>query len=233
MKIKVIKSYVLSLLLTVLIWLPGGTAGAMNAAEAESIFNDSFTIWAFVGARAVQDAELEKNPELLRDITLFWVYDAIMTLESAPEAGDDGIILSFNGQELRADQAASRYSRAELFQGIPDRYNFFVSRQAAEMASLWLTGRKLIHRNFPANPEGMFWGGVLLDDRGYWFTVDGVGDPMREPLLQDFYADGDGWILKGQILEEGEEPQEAELRLSPGDAPGTWKRISFIVSQPD
>lgn len=128
-------------------------------------------------------------------------------------------------------------AQAELFDEPPNNgsgsrtpYNVFVSREAAELAALRYTGHTL-----PADavPRGILAAGVLAREEGYFFVVDGIGDNGREAVLDSITPKGEGYVLSGTLRDYfgdeggGSKKTTFTLELAPGDAPGTWKRLSW------
>lgn len=225
-------------------------AGVLERAQAEQILQDTHSAMSYAGVAVEADF---RKPENIVAAARWGAYDAKAGLQFAREQrrekglppGPD-IILGVNGKKLgpeagqSPDEAPARFQglpQAQLFDEPPNNgsgsrtpYNVFVSREAAELAALRYTGHTL-----PADavPRGILAAGVLAREEGYFFVVDGIGDNGREAVLDSITPKGEGYVLSGTLRDYfgdeggGSKKTSFTLELAPGDAPGTWKRLSW------
>ena len=204
-------------------------AANMSKDEAEAIFHDTYDIRAYAGTSGEQD--YEGKPQNVLRAALFGAYKSLMARAEAQEEGkkplpDSAPVISAGGLSVGMDQFALASDKPDFFKGRPEQCTAFISRKAAEVASLHYTGRVLEkHMNLPSGDD-MF--GAVLDDKGYCVDIDGLGDYFEEPVLEKVEPKGSGFVLSGVIKasEEEENPVDKNFKLvlTPGDKPGTWRR---------
>ncbi len=212
---------------------PGAAPAALAQQEAERILQDTFTIAGYVGLKG--EADYAGKPQNIIAAALFGAFDAKMEYafeqDRRKEQGEKPLpasapLFTVNGRALSPDQVRSRDNAPALFKGLPEQYTTLVSREAVELAALRYTGHAVARHVAPATG---FFGDTILNDKGYFVCIDGLGDLPEEPRLAQVTPRGDGFTLSGEILQimgDGEDGGSARFRLelTPGDAPGTWKR---------
>ena len=215
------------------------TAAALSRDEAVQILYDTHTIAGYVGLYG--EPSYAGKPQNVLAAALFGAYDAKMMFryqqDQRREEGKKPLppsspLFTAGGRSLAASQVLTRDDAPDLFRGLPEQYSAFVSREAAEIAALRYTGHAVKQHAAPAGNE--FLGEVILNGKGYFVCIDGLGDLMHEPVLRQLSQKGSGFLLSGDIEQVmGDEgnavPDTFTLELAPGDAPGTWKRQYVIT----
>ena len=221
-------------------------AAELGQADALRIVNDTLTLKIYVGV--ADERDFQDKPEHVIAAALFGAYDAKSAYDfeqnerrEKGEAVTAGPLFSVDGRDLAPDQVRDAYEDPSFFEGLPSPpalpdmppdavipYNIFVSRQAVELAALRFTGHRVTDHKAPE--------GDLLEDRGYFTVIDGLGDSGKEAKVEKITPKGEGFTLSGTIAnhmeDEGPKSYAFTLELIPGDAPGTWKRAAFDIKPP-
>lgn len=168
---------------------------------------------------------------------IFGAFDAkhrfAFTQEERQEAGKkllppNAPLLSVNGRPLRADSVLLREEAPQLFKKQRGDFTCFVSREAVELAALYFTGHSVREHPTPKGDELL--GKVVLTEKGYFVSIEGLGDTFKKAELRKIAPYGEGFVLTGKIIddmaaEDGKDRSGTfRLELFPGEEPGTWKR---------
>lgn len=214
------------------------SAAEISPTDAEEVLQDTLTLDVYVGIRDEND--FRGKPQNVIKAALFGAFDAKMKFlyeqamlreKGLKTASADSTLFSVDGRALSADQVVSNDEKPEIFRSLPkpggegpDQYTHFIGKQAVELAALRFTGHKISHHAAPDDS-------VLMTEKGYFVVIDGLGDSGREAKIEHISPQGEGCILSGKIenlFDDGKARfEDFTLQLVPGDAPGTWKRISF------
>lgn len=212
-----------------------GMAADLSQDDAKRLLKDTTTIAAYLELKG--ESDYANKPENIIKAALFGAYDAKMTCayeqdqrkeEGKPALPGTTALFAVNGQPVAADQVLRREDAPELFKNLSESFTCFITRDAAALAALHFTGHAVKEHNAPKG-DG-FLGDTLLDDKGYFVSIDGLGDAATEAVLKNVAPQGDGFVLTGEVVEVMGDPDEKEkpgtfrLELKPGDVPGTWKR---------
>ncbi len=210
------------------------SAANLSRQEAERILLDTHTISRYVGLNG--ESDYAGKPQNIIFAALFGAFDAKMYYayeqEELREQGKKpkspaAPVFTAGGRSLAPSQVLVRDDAPDMFKGLPEEYTAFISREAAEIAALRYTGHALAKHEAPQGHD--LFGKVILDAKGYYVCIDGLGDLPEDVVLKQFSSSGKGFLLRGEITQsmgdEGDEgPETFRLELTPGDAPGTWKR---------
>ncbi len=221
---------VLALLLS-LVLITSGMAADLSQDEAKRILEETKTIASYVGLTGEED--YEGKPENVIRAALFGCTDAKAVFDAVQgerkEAGKPPLpgstaLFSVNGKAVTANNVLRRDDAPDKFKGVPDGFTCFVPRHAVELSALHFTGHQIKKHVAPKDDE--LFGNVILNDKGYFVSIDGLGDAATESVLKKVEPQGDGYVLTGDVVEvmEGGTPGTFRLVLVPGEAPGTWKR---------
>ena len=208
-----------------------GSAAELSPKDARSVLEEAFIIAGYTGLHG--ESEFAGKPQNVIRAALFGAFDAKMRYvfeqdrleeEGKPPLPASHPLFVVNGRALMPDQVKDRDEAPDLFTGLPEQYNVFISREAVELAALRYTGHSVAKHEAPGG-EG-FLGDTLLNDKGYFVSIDGLGDLIIEPELKSVTPRGEGFVLAGALLEpdESAKPGAFALELMPGDVAGTWKR---------
>lgn len=206
-------------------------AAELSQKEAQGILEDAFVIAGYTGLHG--ESDFAGKPGNVIRAALFGAFDAKMACEferdrlkeeGKPPLPESHPLFVVNGRSLMPDQVLSRGDVPSLFGGLPETYNVFISREAVELAALRYTGHAVSAHEAPGG-EG-FLGDTLLKEKGYFASIDGLGDLLVEPRLESVTPKGEGFVLAGKLFEpdESAKPGTFTLELMPGDVAGTWKR---------
>ena len=208
-------------------------AADLSRDEAESVLWDTFTIASYTGLNGESDYAGE--PGNIICAALFGAFNARMEFDFRQEymeqnggsaSSEDAPLFTVNGRPLMPDGVHTRENYPSFFRGVPEQYTAFVSREAAELAALHFTGRILKEHRQPA--AGGILGETQLTPKGYFIGVDGLGDIPIDLVVRKYAREGEAWIIAGDLIDmnadDGDAPSTFLLRLTPGEAPGTWKR---------
>ncbi len=210
-------------------------AADLSQQEAEHILEDTATIASYLGLKG--ESDYVNKPQNIIMAALFGCYDAKMRFhfeqEQRKEAGKQALpgttpLFTVNGQSVTADQVMTREDNPKLFKKMPDSCTCFITRNAVTLAALQFTGHTVKKHQAPKGNE--FFGESILNDKGYFVSIDGLGDAPTEAVLKKVAPRGQGFLLTGEVIEvlgdpdEKKKPGTFRLELTPGDAPGTWKR---------
>ena len=207
-------------------------AAPLDQAEATQIMADTITISGYLALKG-EESYKDKPQNVLR-AAIFAAYNAKMefNLEQSvrKEDGEEllpptSTIFAVGGKKFLPDDVLSREDNPELFEGIPEQYGVFVTKNGVELAALQFTGHKVSH------PQKLECEGFLCDSipnsKGYYANIEGLGDLGVEPELMNVQETKNGFILEVKLVqtmgEESEAPKFIRLELTPGEAPGTWK----------
>ena len=225
--------FLLAFLALALVLALPGSAQALSEEEAKAVLQDTYTIHGYVDLDGEKD--YAGKPANVVAAALFGAFDAAMSRSAEQdrrkEEGEkplpkDAPLFTVAGQALAPGEVVMRDERPSLFKGRPEEFNVFVSRRAAELAALRFTGREIETHTAPK--DGML-AGTVMTDKGYFVSIDGLGDLPEEPALKKIEPKGSGFVLTGELVQTmGDEPSAKpvlfKLVLAPGAKPGTWKR---------
>ena len=117
---------------------------------------------------------------------------------------------------------------AAFFKEYPGDFNMAVTREAMEKSALRFAGRSLAgHRSY--GDVGLFVN-VEYKDGLYWYMADGLGGVFAFPKLVRVEAVQQGHVLYADLFYEevGERVGTLTVTIVPGEAPGSWKRLSIV-----
>ncbi len=208
-------------------------AADLSRQEAEGILQDTHTIAGYM--EIAGESDYAAKPDDVIAAALFGAFDAKMAYawrqEQRKESGKKPLdpsvpLFTVAGQALAPSEVVLRSEAPDRFKGLSDRHTAFISRKALELSSLRYTGHAITRH---AAPEGSdLLGDVILNDKGYFVCIDGLGDLMVEAVLRQVSPQDGGYLLTGELLQsmgdDGARPGEFKLILTPGEVPGTWKR---------
>ena len=225
---------VLALSLSLLL-ATSGMAADMSQAEAKRLLEDTKMIASYLDLKG--ESDYAKMPQHIIEAALFGCYDAKMQFayeqEQRKETGKPALpgtsaLFTVNGKAVTADQVLRREDAPDLFKNLAESFTCFITRDAVSLAALQFTGHALKKHSVPKGNE--FFGDSLLNDKGYFVCIDGLGDAPTEAVLKKVTPQGNGFLLTGEVIEVMGDPEEHKkpgtfrLELTPGDVPGTWKR---------
>lgn len=212
-----------------------GLAADLSQNEAKRLLQDTTTIAAYLDLKG--ESDYENKPGNVIKAALFGAYDAKMSFayeqqrlkeEGKKPLPGNAALFSVNGQPVRADMVLRREDAPDVFKNLSESFTCFITRDAAELAALHFTGHAIKEHSALKGDE--FFGDTILNDKGYFVSIDGLGDTATEAVLKKVAPQGDGFVLTGEVVEVMGDPDERKkpgafrLELKPGDAPGTWKR---------
>ena len=213
-----------------------GSAATLPQQEAERLLSDTYTLLCYMDLTG--EADYADKPQNVLRAALFGAYDAKMGFayeqEMRTEAGKPPLpanapLFSVDGKPLPADQVVRRDEDSTgIFNNLPEEFTCFITKEAVELAAPYFTGHRFGEHVDPGELEGL--GRVILNDKGYFVSIDGLGDPGSEPVLKQIEPQGNGFVLTGEIEEYMGDPDETKaapafrLELMPGEVPGAWKR---------
>jgi len=210
-------------------------AANLSNDDAKRLLEDTMTISWYMDLNG--ESDYTEKPLNIIKAALFGAYDAKGTFEyeqeQLAEAGKqakpaNSPLFTIDGRTVTADQIMARDEAPDLFKGLPETFTYFITRDAAELSALRYTGHRIKEHMDPKDEE--YLGGTRLTDKGYFVGIDGLGCPATEAELKNVAPNGEGFVLTGKVVEVMGEPEEQNkpwsfrLELTPGDAPGTWKR---------
>ena len=208
-------------------------AADLSLQEADDILQDTHTIAGYM--EIAGESDYAAKPDKVIAAALFGAFDARMAYafreEQRKESGEKPLdasapLFTVAGQALGPSEVILRSGSPDMFKGLSDRYTAFISRRAAELSSLRYTGHAITRHAAPEGSELL--GDVILDDKGYFVCIDGLGDLMMEAVLRQVMVRDGGYLLTGELLpgmgDDGARPGDFKLILTPGEVPGTWKR---------
>ena len=137
-------------------------------------------------------------------------------------------MFSVNGTAVPANSVFFRHEAPNVFKGLAKSFTCFITRQAVEVAALRFTGHRITKHVAPKDDELL--GETLLNDKGYFVSIEGLGDAPTDAELKKVEPQGDGFLLTGDVVDvfvdgiDHKKPSTFRLVLTPGEAPGTWKR---------
>ena len=210
-------------------------AEKLSNEEATQIMVDAMTIAGYVGIKG--EADYQKNPQNILRAALFGGYDAKMEYnfeqslrkeEGQPLLPADAPLFTINGKTFRPDDVLNREDNPELFEGIPEQYDIFITKQGVELAALRFTGHK-VAKHQKLSGEG-FLCDTIFSTNGYYLSIEGLGDIGIEPELQSVEETKTGYILHVklvQVMENEEAPKMIRLELNPGEVADTWTVTLF------
>ncbi|MCR5815180.1 MAG: hypothetical protein K6G15_11925 [Desulfovibrio sp.] len=208
---------------------------ALSQEDAQRLVKDTKTIDSYLELKG--ESDYVGKPQNILMAALFGAYDAKMAFafEQAQrkEEGKKALpantaLFTVNGRSLPANQVLMRDEAPAVFKNLSENFTCFITRDAAALAALYFTGHSVQKHSAPKNAE--FLGQTLLNDQGYFVSIDGLGDAPTEAVLQNMTVKGDGFVLTGEVIQvlgdpdEQQKPGSFRLELTPGDVPGCWKR---------
>ena len=233
---KILLSLLSIAIITLSLALPKpGIAATLSQEEAKRLLIDTSTIATYLTLKG--ESDYANKPDNIIKAALFGAFDAKMEFtfeqEQRKEEGkqtqsDTTAMFTVNGQPVTADQVLMREEAPEIFKNLSEKFTCFVSKEAVALAALHFTGHSIKNHKAPKGDEVL--GDTLLNDKGYFVSIEGLGDAPTEAVLKSVSPQGDGFVLRGEVVEVMGDPEEMEkpgkfcLELKPGDVPGTWKR---------
>ncbi len=212
-----------------------GVAADLSQDDAKRLLKDTTTIAAYLELKG--ESDYAGKPENIIKAALFGCYDAKMAFAYAQgerkEAGKPALpattaLFTVNGKAVPANQVLRREDAPDVFKNLPESLTCFMTRDAVALAALHFTGHGIKEHRAPKGDE--FFGETRLNDKGYFVSIDGLGDTATESVLKKISPKGDGFVLTGEVIQvmgdpdEHKKPGTFRLELMPGEAPGTWKR---------
>ena len=210
-------------------------AADLSQDDAKRLLEDTTTIATYLEFKG--ESDYTGKPENIIKAALFGCFDAksrfVFEQEQRKEDGkkplpDTTALFTVNGRPVTADQILSREDAPALFNNLSEKFTCFISRDAVALAALHFTGHSIKEHRAPKGDERF--GDTLLNDKGYFVSIDGLGDAPTEAVLKKITAQADGFILTGEVIEvigdpdEHKKPGTFRLELKPGEEPGTWTR---------
>lgn len=206
---------------------------ALSREAAATILQDTFTIATYVGLDGEED--YAGRPQEVIRAALFGAFDARMERlaeqEQRKARGEAPLpahapLITVARRSVPEDRVLLRSASPAVFRGLPEQYTVFADREAVELAALRYTGHAVTRHMAPGGRG--YLGDTILNGGGYYINVGELGEAGEEPRLKTIMPKGAGFVLRGelvQIFEDAPKPPAAfTLELTPGDAPGTWKR---------
>lgn len=215
-----------------------GMAADLSQDDAKRLLDDTTTIAFYLEIKG--ESDYVGKPQNIIKAALFGCYDAKSAFayaqEERKEAGKPTLpgttaLFTVNGKAVRADQILRREDAPDMFKNLAESITCFMTRDAVALAALHFTGHALKEYSEPKGDD--FFGEVILNDKGYFVSIDGLGDAAKEAVLKKVEPQGDGFVLTGEVVEVMGDPEEHKkpgtfrLELKPGDVPGTWTRQYF------
>ncbi len=208
-------------------------AAELSREEAESLLWDTFTIAAYTGLNG--ESDYAGKPENIICAALFGAFNARMERDfqqeyreqnSGSPLPDDTPLFTVCGNPLMPEGVYTRENYPSFFNGLPETVTAFVSREAAELSALRFTGHPFSEHRLP--PAGSILGETKLTAKGYFISVEGLGDVPIGVNPKMFSHEGNSWVLMGELIDmnaEDDTPMPRfRLTLYPGEIPGTWRR---------
>ncbi|MCR4665754.1 MAG: hypothetical protein K5657_00470 [Desulfovibrio sp.] len=210
-------------------------ASDLSKQDAKRVLSETATIASYLGLSG--ESDYVKAPGNIIKAALFGAYNAknifVYEQEKRKEEGQKPLpasspLFTVNGQTVSANQVLLRSENPEAFKNRAESFTCFLTREAVEGAALHFTGHSVKKHAAPKGDD--FFGETLLTDKGYFVSIDGLGDAGTEAVLQDISKKGEGFLLTGDVIEVIGDPEEMRkpgtfrLVLSPGEKAGTWKR---------
>lgn len=201
-------------------------AEPLSKKEANKILQDTYLIFEYLKFTGEPSY---KNPANIIKAALFGAHEVRHSFdfkqEEAQEAGkkllpESTALFKIQNQAFVAKDVVFRSNNASLFKGLPEEYNVFVSRKACELAALRFTGHSIKLHMAPDQD-------TKLTAKGYFISIEGLGDILSEAHLKKINETQNGYILSGVIESEQEESGKKKhftLELTRGEVPGTWLR---------
>ncbi|MBE6440814.1 MAG: hypothetical protein E7022_00560 [Desulfovibrio desulfuricans] len=212
-----------------------GMAADLSQDDAKRLLKDTATIASYLELKG--ESDYTGKPQNIIKAALFGCYDAKSAFAYAQEGRKEAgkptqpgttALFTVNGKAVTADQILRREDAPDAFKNLAESFTCFMTRDAVALAALRFTGHRVKEHSAPKGDE--FFGDVLLNDKGYYVSIDGLGDAPTEAVLKKVVPQGDGFVLTGEVVEVMGDPEEHKkpgtfrLELTPGDVPGTWKR---------
>ncbi len=208
-------------------------AAELSREEAESLLWDTFTIAAYTGLNG--ESDYAGKPENIICAALFGAFNARMERDFQQEyraqnggspLPDDTPLFTVCGKPLMPEGVYTRENYPSFFHDLPETITAFVSREAAELSALHFTGHPISEHRLP--PAGSILGETKLTAKGYFISVEGLGDVPIGVNPKMFSHEGNSWVLMGELIDmnaEDDTPMPRfRLTLYPGEVPGTWRR---------
>ncbi len=208
-------------------------AAELSREEAESLLWDTFTIAAYTGLNG--ESDYAGKPENIICAALFGAFNAKMEWDFQQEyraqnggspQPDDMPLFTVCGKPLMPEGVHTREDYPSFFRNVPETFTAFVSREAAELSALHFTGPLLSEHRLP--PAGSMLGETKLTAKGYFISVEGLGDVPIGVDPKMFSHEGNSWVLMGELVDLNAEDDAPlprfRLKLYPGEVPGAWKR---------
>ncbi len=208
-------------------------AADLSADDAEKVLWDTFTISGYTDLNG--ESDYADKPENIICAALFGAYDTKMnynfrqsynTEQGEPPIPEGTPLFTVNGMALMPDSVATREDFPALFAGLPEHFTAFITREAVELAALRYTGHVVKEHRAPSGNDIV--GETKLTNKGYFISIDGLGDIPIDVVLKSTSHEGDTYILTGELIDINAEDDAThatfKLTLYPGDVPGTWKR---------
>ena len=210
-------------------------AADLSPKDAQRLLNDTKMLFSYLGLKG--ESDYAAKPENIIKAALFGCFDAKMSFnfeqEERKEAGKAALpkttpLFKVNGKAVTANQVLMRDDAPNLFKNVPESFTCFIVKDAIALGALYFTGHSIKKHTAPKGNELL--GDTLLNDKGYYVSIEGLGDAATESELKKIKPQGEGFVLTGKVVEVmdgGEEQNKAKifrLELKPGEAPGTWKR---------
>ena len=191
-------------------WTFPVNAAELSFAEAETLIRDTYTI-----TRGCVDIKMLESNALADDRLLM----------AAALCGIDCM-------ELAPKQLRKRWVQedAPFFASVDAKYNAAITAEAIAASAVRFTGHSLKkHRTF--GDIGIF-SDVHYEKGMYFLFMDGLGGEFPELTLISVERVREGYLLHGRLTaskeEGGAEVGTFTVTVAPGDAPGSWKRLSIV-----
>lgn len=234
----IIKSRPLLSIMTLLLSLALSTsvmAADLSQDDAKRLLKDTKTIASYLELKG--ESDYAGKPQNVIKAALFGCFETKnefnIAQDTRKEEGkqplpETAAMFSVNGTDVPANSVLFRHENPNAFKGLSESYTCFITRQAVEIGALRYTGHRITKHVAPKGDE--FLGETLLNDKGYFVSIEGLGDAPTSAELKKIEPKGDGFVLTGDVVEEfidhdeHKKPSTFRLELTPGEAPGAWKR---------
>lgn len=206
---------------------------ALSRREAEKVLQETFAVATYVELNGEED--YAGRPQEIIRAALFGAFDALMErlaeqdqrkARGEPPLPAHAPLITVARRSIPADRVLLRSASPAAFRGLPEQYTVFADRKAVELAALRYTGHAVTRHMAPGGKG--YLGDTILNDGGYYMNIGELGEAAEEPRLRTIMPRGAGYVLRGdlvQLFKDAKRPPAAfTLELTPGDAPGTWKR---------